>query len=364
MEYTIRCSKCGKERGGEREWKCSCGGAFDVILEKKFSVDEIVCRNYTVWRYRKFYPYIKDDSIVSLGEGFTPLVRVEDSLWFKLDFLMPTGSYKDRGSSILISGLLSGLENVEGVSEDSSGNAGASIAAYCARAGLKVKIFVPENASGPKLFQIKKYGAEVYTVKGRREDVSLAAQRVVDDFVYIGHAWHPFFKDGIRTLAYEIAEQMDWKTFDYIFLPVSAGTLLIGLINGFIHLLDSGIIERMPKVIACQTSQVSPLYHKMKGTKYVSPERIVSVADALVSTNPPLLEKMYDMMKKIDGDAEMVDENEIIYAHNVLAKKGFYVEPSSAVAYAAYIKRLREKSLGKNEKVLVLLTGSGLKSVL
>ncbi|MBC7092323.1 MAG: pyridoxal-phosphate dependent enzyme, partial [Nitrososphaeria archaeon] len=298
------------------------------------------------------------------GEGFTPLVKVGDSLWFKLDFLMPTGSYKDRGSSILISGLLSNLKKVEGVSEDSSGNAGASIAAYCAKAGLKVKIFVPENASGPKLFQIKKYEAEVYTIKGRREDVSLAAQKVGENFVYIGHAWHPFFKDGIRTLAYEISEQMDWRPFDYIFLPVSAGTLLIGLIEGFVHLLDSGIIEKMPKIIACQTSQVSPLYHKMKGTKYVPPERILSVADALVSTNPPLLEKMYYMMRKIEGDAEIVDENEIIYSHNVLAKKGFYVEPSSAVAYAAYLKLLKEKILGENEKVLVVLTGSGLKSVL
>ena len=364
MEYAIRCSKCGKERGDAREWKCSCGGPFDIILEKNFVVNEIDCRNYTIWRYRNFYPYVKEDCIVSLGEGFTPLVKVEEGLWFKLDFLMPTGSYKDRGSSALISGLLSSLERVEGFSEDSSGNAGASIAAYCARAGLRVKIFVPENASGPKLFQIRKYGAEVYTVKGRREDVSFAAQKVGDSFIYIGHAWHPFFKDGIRTLAYEIAEQMGWKVFDYIFLPVSAGTLLVGLTNGFIHLLDSGVIERMPKIIACQTSQVSPLYHRIKGTKYVPPERILSVADALVSTNPPLLDKMYDLMKKIGGDAEIVDENEIIYAHNVLAKKGFYVEPSSAVAYAAYLKLLREKSLGKNEKVLVVLTGSGLKSVL
>ncbi|MBC7092024.1 MAG: threonine synthase, partial [Nitrososphaeria archaeon] len=94
MDYTVKCSKCGRERGDEREWKCSCGGPYDIILEKKFSIDEIVCKNYTVWRYRKFYPYIKEESIVSLGEGFTPLVKVGDSLWFKLDLLMPTGSYK------------------------------------------------------------------------------------------------------------------------------------------------------------------------------------------------------------------------------------------------------------------------------
>ncbi|MCX8188289.1 MAG: pyridoxal-phosphate dependent enzyme [Nitrososphaeria archaeon] len=362
MEYTVKCSKCGKEDWDNTSWKCECGAPYNIILEEKFYVNRIERKNYSLWRYKKFYPYIKD-SIVTLGEGFTPIIKVEDNLWFKLDFLMPTGSYKDRGSSILVSGIIENLKGINCVSEDSSGNAGASIAAYCARAALKAKIFVPENASGPKLFQIKKYGAEVYTVKGKREDVSAAAQNVKDS-LYVGHSWHPYFKDGIRTLAYEIAEQMDWKTFDNIFLPVSAGTLLLGVIAGFIHLLDSGIIDKMPKIIACQTSQVSPLYHKLKGGKYIKPEKILSVADALITTNPPLLEEMYNMMKKIDGDAEIVNENEIIQAHTILAKKGVYVEPSSAVAYAAYLKRLKEKNLSEKENVLIILTGSGLKSAL
>ncbi len=362
MGYIVKCSKCGKESWDNISWKCECGAPFNIVLEEKFSIDLIDKKNYSIWRYKKFYPYIRD-SMVTLGEGFTPIIKFENNLWFKLDFLMPTGSYKDRGSSTLISGITSNLKGIRYVSEDSSGNAGASIAAYCAKAGLKAKIFVPENASGPKLFQIKKYGAEVYTVKGRREDVSAAAQNARDS-IYVGHSWHPYFKDGIRTLAYEIAEQMDWKTFDNILLPVSAGTLLLGVILGFNHLLDSGIIDKMPKIIACQTSQVSPLYHKMKGSRYVQPEKILSVADALITTNPPLLEEMYNMMKKIDGDAEIVDENEIIKAHNSLAKKGVYVEPSSAVAYAVYLKLLKEKKLSERESVLIILTGSGLKSMI
>ncbi|MEM1545435.1 MAG: pyridoxal-phosphate dependent enzyme [Candidatus Methanomethylicia archaeon] len=362
MEYTVKCSRCGRERRDYREWRCECNAPFNVVLEGDFYIEGIDNKNYTVWRYRRFYPYIKENSIISLGEGFTPLVRVENNLWFKLDFLMPTGSYKDRGSSILVSGLLSDFKEVRGVSEDSSGNAGASIAAYCAKAGLKAKIFVPEKASGPKLLQIGKYGAEVYIVKGKRENVSIAAQNVKDGFIYVGHIWHPYFKDGVRTLAYEVAEQMEWRMFDKIFLPVSAGTLLLGLINGFIHLLNSGVINTIPKIIACQTSQVSPLYHKIKGIKYTPPERILSVADALVSTNPPLLEEMFVKIKEIDGDAVIVDEDEIIHAHNVLAKRGFYVEPSSAVAYAAYLKYLKEKELSKTEKTLIILTGSGFKS--
>ncbi|MEM4522737.1 MAG: pyridoxal-phosphate dependent enzyme [Nitrososphaeria archaeon] len=362
MGYTVKCSKCSRETCNNLSWKCKCGAPFKIVLEDKFLVNKIDRKNYSIWRYKKFYPYIKGPE-TTFGEGFTPIIEVEDNLWFKLDFLMPTGSYKDRGSSVLVSWVTSNLKDIKCVSEDSSGNAGASIAAYCARAGLKAKIFVPENASGPKLFQIKKYGAEVYTIKGEREDVAAAAQNV-EDGIYVGHSWHPYFRDGIRTLAYEIAEQMDWKMFDNIFLPVSAGTLLLGVVNGFIHLLESGIIEKIPKIIACQTSQVSPLYHKIKGSVYNRPKRILSVADALITTNPPLLEEMYNMMKKVDGDAEIVDENEIIQSHNLLAKKGFYVEPSSAVAYAAYLKRLKEERSSKDEKTLIILTGSGLKSLL
>lgn len=364
MEYIVKCSVCGREREDCRKWKCDCGAPFNVILEKDFSIEEIDNKNYTIWRYRRFYPYVKENSIVSLGEGFTPIVNVEDNLWFKLDFLMPTGSYKDRGSSILISGLFSDFKELKGVSEDSSGNAGASIAAYCARAGLKAKIFIPEGAAGPKLSQIKRYGAEVYMVKGGRENVSKAAQNVKDGFIYIGHIWHPYFKDGIRTLTYEIAEQMEWRMFDVVFLPVSAGTLLLGLIDGFIHLLNSGIINNIPKVVACQTSQVSPLYHRIKGIEYTPPERIISIADALVSINPPLLEEMLTKMRRINGDAVIVDEDEIIHAYNVLARKGLYVEPSSAVAYAAYLKCLKRGELSRSEKVLIILTGSGLKSII
>jgi len=250
------------------------------------------------------------------------------------------------------------------ISEDSSGNAGASIAAYAARAGLRAKIYVPENGSGPKFNQIQFYGAELVKVSGNRSMVADEAQKPDKGKIYVGHILHPMFRDGIRSLAYEIAEQLDWRAPKYIYLPVSAGTLLLGLINGFKHLAKSSVIQTMPKIVACQTRQVSPLYHRFKNLPYTIPERITSIADALVSVNPPLLDIMIKNLKEADGDAVMVEEDETFNAFVELARKGFFVEPSSAVAYAAYKKQLKNKETSKDDEAIIVLTGMGLKTML
>ena len=362
MDYGIFCSKCGKEREEKTHWRCVCGAPFDIIHTIKFDKGKIKRDCTTIWRYRHYFPYVKRDKIVSLGEGFTPITKLSDNLWVKLDYLMPTGSYKDRGSSILVSGLRSEIKDLKTLSEDSSGNAGASLAAYCAKANIKLKVFVPESTSGPKITQTNVYGAEVFKVKGTREDVSKRAQEGGRD-LYVGHVWHPFFRDGVRTLAYEIAEQTGWRMFHRIYVPVSAGTLLLGLISGTKHLLSSEAVSNVPKIIAVQTRQVSPLYHRVKKLNYEPPKTVKTVADALVSTNPPLLDLMEKGLKEVDGDSEVVDEEEIISSYYALAKKGFYVEPSSAVTYAAYLKQLTEGNVVKDEKTLLVLTGIGLKSI-
>jgi len=139
---------------------------------------------------------------MTLGEGWTPLVKFTDNLYFKLENLNPTGSFKDRGSTALISALHRQVKKQGGyIAEDSSGNAGASIAAYAARAELKVKIYVPENVSGQKFRQIKSYGTPVIKVAGSRSQVAHKAQQPEKGKFYIGHIFHPLFRDGIRTLA-------------------------------------------------------------------------------------------------------------------------------------------------------------------
>ncbi len=366
MKYEINCSSCNKSSLSLLDFRCSsCGKPLNVQISLDFETEKIRRENYGVWRYSKFFPYVKETEIVSLGEGWTPLVKFSDNIYFKLENLNPTGSFKDRGSTLLVSALHRLIKKAGGyIFEDSSGNAGASIAAYAARAGLKAKIYVPENVAGPKLNQIQSYGAEIVKVAGPRSKVAEEAQKAVKKKFYVGHIFHPLFRDGTRSLAYEIAEQLNWRVQARVYLPVSAGTLLLGVISGFKHLVDSNVIEAMPEIVACQTQQVSPLYHRLKNLSYTPPERITSIADALMSVNPPLLDLMIKRLEEANGDSAMVGEDEIFNAFKKLAKKGFYVEPSSAVAYAAYEKQLKNKEISKGEGAVIILTGAGLKTTL
>ena len=365
MTYEIKCSKCSRTSPSILDFKCSCGSPLETHLHFNFENEKVRKRNYSLWRYLSFFPYVKEKEIMSLGEGWTPLIKFSDGLYFKLDQLNPTGSFKDRGSTVLISTLHKTVKKAgDYISEDSSGNAGASIAAYAARAGLKAKIYVSENVSGPKFNQIRFYGAEVVKVSGSRSRVAEKAQEAEKGKFYVGHILHPLFRDGIRSLAYEIVEQLGWHIPERVYLPVSAGTLLLGVINGFKHLVESNVIEAMPKIVACQTQQVSPLYHRFRNLSYTPPERITSIADALVSVNPPLLNLMVKHLKEANGDAVIVEEDEISNAFIELARKGFFVEPSSAVAYAAYKKQLKNKEASKDDKTVIILTGTGLKTML
>jgi threonine synthase len=330
-----------------------------------FEIEKIESNNYSLWRYVKFFPYAREENIVTLGEGWTPLVKFSENVYFKCEYLNPTGSFKDRGFTMLISALCEKIDKIRGyISEDSSGNAGASIAEYAARAKLKAKIYVPENISGPKFNQIRFYGAEIVKVLGSRNRVAEEAQRREKGKVYVGHILHPLFRDGIRSLAYEIAEQLHWKAPEYVYLPVSAGTLLLGVIAGFKHLAKSKVIRKIPKIVACQTRQVSPLYHSFKDLSYRPPDKITSIADALVSINPPLLNLMVESLKDVKGDTIMVDENEISDAFMELSQKGFFVEPSSAVAYAAYKKQVKKRKISTEGVSVIILTGTGLKTMI
>jgi threonine synthase len=366
MEYEIRCSGCDRQSSSLLDFKCPlCGRPLDIKIQRRFEISKIRRKNYTVWRYARSFPYVRGTDIVTLGEGWTPLVRFSDNVYFKLENLNPTGSFKDRGSTTMVSALHHLVEKTGGyLREDSSGNAGASIAAYAARARLKARIYVPENVSGPKLTQIQFYGAQVIRVLGSRARVTEEAQKVTRSGFYVGHILHPLFRDGIRSLAYEIAEQLSWHVPDRVYLPVSAGTLLLGVIQGINDLVESGTLSVMPTITACQTAQVSPLYHLFKNQVYTPPEVPTSIADALVSVNPPLLGLMVERLKAANGAAVLVEEDEILEAFRKLAGAGFFVEPSSAVAYAGYRKQLRNRDVSKNSNVVIILTGAGLKTAL
>ena len=214
-----------------------------------------------MWRFREALPPVGDP--VSLGEARTPLIPfdLEDmTVLAKCDHTLPTGSYKDRGAALLMSYLHS--LGIEEAVEDSSGNAGAALAAYAARAKMRLKVFCPASASAGKLVQIRLYGAELIAVEGPRARATEALLEYMDRTaaVYASHLWHPLFIEGLKTLAFELAEQLDWTAPDAVVCPVGAGSILLGLHRGFVDLQRAGLVNRLPRLIAVQAERVSPLF--------------------------------------------------------------------------------------------------------
>lgn len=335
------CSRCGKERTGfSNKPNCDCGGVFVPKIDFR----------YREGPYSANYPYL--EKVVSLGEQETPLFE-EGSVKFKLDYFQPTFSYKDRGSKALISSLASILPSGSEINEDSSGNAGASISAYGSSSGFKVNIFVPENTKMGKVSQIRAYGAAIHLISGSRKDVADAA--ATHSGYYASHVLNPEFRDGMRQLSYEIFRQLDHRSPNRVFVPVSAGTLMLGMVAGFEHLLESGEIDAIPEIVGVQTDAVNPVCSAVNGIPYDKNNGKFSSADALVSREPILMDLMVRQLIKY-GKCVTVDEDEIVRARSGLALKGMYVEYSSATVWAAY-----KKGHYEGESVLIL-TGNGLKT--
>jgi len=298
-----------------------------------------------------------------LGQGGTPTISFDwpDArrlrLELKLEYLSPTGSFKDRGAAMLISAAWSG--GASAFVEDSSGNAGAALAAYGAAAQMSAEIFVPVDAPQSKQAQITAVGANIHTVDGDREAVAQAAEQYSREqgIPYLSHNRSPYFSEGMKPAAEEIVEH---GLSDAIVLPVGNGSLLIGLHRGFEELVQLGRIERMPRLFAIQAMNVSPLASAFRN--HEQPEPAPTVADGIAVSQPPRLAQMLAAVRESGGAAAVVSEAEIESAWSTIARRGLYIEPTSAVPLAA-LRRLTERGmLADDERVLAPLTGSGLKS--
>ncbi|RLF20712.1 MAG: threonine synthase, partial [Thermoprotei archaeon] len=348
-------------------WRCECGRPLDVILDVRATefrgLGDVRAWDFTMWRYMKLLPIASSDNIVTLGEGWTPvmvrkLYGVE--LILKLDYLNPTGSFKDRGASCLISHLVE--IGVDSIIEDSSGNAGAAIAAYASVAGIKCRVFVPASAPEGKKLQIRSYGAELVEVSGDLARVSEEALKESEKAYYASHMWNPFFIEGIKTIAYECVEQMQGSVPDVALAPVGSGGLLLGIYKGYKELVELGLIDSIPRMIAIQAQGYTPVYDYMYGSHGSSPPEVI-LADGIAVPRPPRLEQIVKAIKETKGDVVVIDNAEIIRAFKELAKLGFFVEPTSATALAALWKGLELRLIEKGESALLPLTGIGLKAI-
>lgn len=360
--FRFFCKRCNAEYSPSQPvWRCSCGSFLDLEFKGKIEPEKIKKEIKSLWRYRDFIPIEKDENIVSMGEGFTPITRQEindKEFYAKLDFLFPTGSFKDRGATVLISKLKE--LGIKKVVEDSSGNAGSAISAYCARADILCEIFVPENVSSSKLSQIMAYGAKINLISGTRDDVRKSAMEAGENYYYASHVWNPFFFHGTKTFSYEIWEQLSPKEPDTIILPVGNGTLLIGAYIGFKELFDSGLIAKIPRFVAVQAENCSPLYKILKENLEELPEIEAkkTIAEGISIPKPLRWKDMVRIIKETGGDVIVVKEEEILDSAFEIARKGIYVELTSATAIAGFKKYGKKE----NEVVVIPLTGHGLKS--
>src|SRR6266446_3590468 len=213
----------------------------------------------SLWRYGASLPVAVADP-VSLGEGLTPLVERRwhgAPAFFKLEWFAPSGSFKDRGASVMIS--LLRQQGIARVLEDSSGNGGAAVAAYAAAAGLGAKILVPASTQPAKTVQMRIYGAEVELVPGTRQETAEEAVRQAERIFYASHNWHPFFLHGTKTLAYELWEDLGFRAPDNMITPCGAGSNVLGCEIGFSELLRCGEIDTMPRIFAAQPANCGPI---------------------------------------------------------------------------------------------------------
>ncbi len=362
MEKLV-CSSCGRKfHPKEGFWRCLCGSPLNLEFKGELDFQKIEKRPTGMWRYRESLPIEDDSNIVSFEEGFTPLIEASISgrkVFLKLDFLLPSGSFKDRGASVLLSKIKE--LGIKKIIEDSSGNAGAAIAAYAARAGIECHIFVPRKASPGKLQQIKAYGAEVHLIPGNRSDVSQAVMEQAEKTFYASHVWNPYFLHGIKTMAFEIYEQLNYQVPDSIILPVGNGTLLIGVYLGFLELLNEGKIERLPRIFGVQAEVCAPLFREFYlGQRGMEVEETKqTLAEGIAVTNPPRRNQILRIVRVTGGNFISVTEEEIIEGVGELSSSGIFAEPISAVAIAGF-KKLTPTT---GEKVLIPITGSGLKTL-
>ena len=358
----IQCVDCQRPYPQDAiPYRCtSCGGLYDFIQFPQLDPIQ-VSPAPGIWRYRHTFGLPGNSPVITLGEGDTPLVWsqvMEHQVAFKLEFLNPTGSFKDRGTAVLVSYLRS--RGVTQAMDDSSGNAGSSFAAYASSAGILARVFVPAYASGPKRQQIGAYGAEVVAVPGPRSQASQAVRVAADQGdVYASHALLPHGLPGYATVAYELVEQLG-QAPGTVLLPVGQGNLLLAMGRAFQGMRSSGLIPTLPRLVGVQAKACAPLwaaFHQGENGLDATLEG-ETLAEGVRIRHPYRQAPLLEAVRASKGSFVAVDEQAILPGRQQLARRGLFVEPTSAIVWDALAQVLPSVP----DPVVVILTGSGLKA--
>ncbi|TDE18507.1 threonine synthase [Dyadobacter psychrotolerans] len=330
-------------------------------------------RTASLWRYFEFLPVLNPENIVSLGEGLTPLLHLENlakelhipNLYLKDESLNPTGSFKARGQAVAVSKMKE--LGIRRCIVPTAGNAGGALAAYCAKAKIDVTVVMPRHT--PEIFkqECSYFGAELILVDGLISDCGrvVGEMRAKEDYFDVSTMKEPYRLEGKKTMGFEIAEQMNWQLPDVIFYPTGGGTGLIGIWKAFHEMKQAGwITGKFPKMIAVQTENCQPVVWSFAG-KHESAAAYVarpSVANGLAVPFPFAERQILQVLKESGGYALSVTETELMNGVKSFAKnEGLFVAPEGGALLPAVKKAIENKWIGAEDNILLLNTGSGYK---
>jgi len=376
----LKCRECGAEYTPVFKYICDeCFGPLDVIYDipSNLTKETFTSRqDKTYWRYFELLPIADKNHIVNIHAGFTPLQHAEDlgtrmgnlkNLFIKNDSVNPTFSFKDRPAGVAIS--RSREIDLKAVGCASTGNLASATAAHAAKAHLPCYIFAPSDIEKVKIAQALSYGAKFVAVEGTYDDANRVAS-IIGDSKGIGIVninMRPYYVEGSKTLAFEVAEQLDWQVPDHLIIPVGSGAMLNAICKGFEELHEIGLIDDVSnlKITAAQPHGCAPIVDafKNKTGEIVPVERPETIAKSLAIGDPGDGVYVLRRLKQYGGIAEEASDNEIVEGILTLAKtEGIFTEPAGGVSVAVLKKLVDDGFIERDEKVVCYVTGNGLKS--
>lgn len=378
----LRCLVCGREYNeNEVMYTCPhCGneGLLEVVydyekVKKEFDVSYLEHNtNYSMWRYLPLLPINNSTKIGPLNVGYTPLYEVKriredlgvSNLYIKDDGRNPSASLKDRASSVVAVKAQELGKNI--ITCASTGNAASSLACVTASLGLRSFIFVPKTAPKAKLTQLLVFGATVFAINGIYDQAFDLSIEATEEFGWYNRntGFNPYTVEGKKTVALEIAEQLKFDVPDYVFVSVGDGNIISGVYKGFYDLYSLGMISKIPRLVAVQAEGCKPVVDAINGDGIIRPVKPDTIADSISVGIPRSGLMAVKYVRESNGFGIAVSDSLIIDSIRYLGNKsGIFAEPAGVTSFAGYIKALNENRVSKDDKVVVIITGNGLKDI-
>jgi threonine synthase len=376
----FKCIRCSHEyRPDQVQYTCPiCGGNLDARYHyeeiRKVVSPSSLSKNKepSVWRYRPFLPLEGSESPIALNVGMTPFTRSQNlgrylglkDLYIKNDGLNPSGSFKDRASFLVVAHCIE--RKIHQICAASTGNAGVSLACMAASAQVQTMIFVPGTVPRPKLTQLLIYGAKVFAVRGNYTQAFELCEQVSARLQWYNRntGTSPYTREGKKTVSFEIWEQMGCQIPDLVVVSVGDGNIISGVYKGFFDLRETGLIEKLPKIVGVQSTGSASITNAFHGDGVIRKVEADTIADSISVSMPSDGEAALQAVRNTDGTMVAVPDEEILESMKLLAEtEGIFAESSGVTCLAGLKKLVEDRRVDPGQKIVLLVTGNGLKDV-